>query len=196
MIGILSVIAIVLGALIALFNWSSIFASKKAGRRVSPVLLIGGVLLVLGLLGLEATRAYAWVGVVADFGTLIFLLAIPAIMWDSWSTSSVNLVHRFLSDAGGRRDDICLFKRGKFTISSEHHPPVPVNRQGAMGVGRGFVGTWREEPEGFVLERYGENRVLRIRHVDGVYRTTEQNYPQDREFPVDRLDALELKKLQ
>ena len=195
MIRILAAVAIALGALIALFNWYSIYASHKTGRHVSPAPLLGGLLLVLGLLGLRETRAYAWLGVVADYGTLVLIIAVPTMIWEAWSTSSINLVHRFLSDADGRRDDIRLFKRGKFTINSEHNPPVPCNTHGALAVSRGFVGTWREESQGFVLEGYGENRVLRMHNAGGGYRTTEENYPEDREFPVDRLDSLELKKL-
>ena len=107
----------------------------------------------------------------------------------------MNLVHRLVSDSGGRHDDIRLFKRGKFTIKREHDPPVPCNEYGALTVSQGFVGVWREESRGFVLEGYGGDRILRIINADGVYRTREENYPEAQEFPVDRLDSLELKKV-
>ena len=195
MIIIVSAVAITLGAFIALFNWYSIYASQRAGRYVSPTPLLGGLLLVLGLHGYLEIRIYAWLGILADYGTIILIIALPAMIRDAWSTSFANLVHRFVSDSGYRHDDIRLFKRGKFTIRSEHEPPVPCNEHGALVVSSGFVGTWREESQGFILEGYGENRVLRIRNDDGQYRACEDNYPEDREFPVDRFDSLKLKKL-
>lgn len=195
MTSILATIAIALGALIALFNWYSIYASHKSGHHVSPAPLLGGFLLVLGLVGFPETRAYAWLGIVADYGTILVIFAVPALIWEVWSTSSMNLVHRLVADSGGRHDDIRLFKRGKFTIKSEHDPPVPCNEHGALAVSRGFVGVWRKESRGFVLEGYGGDRILRIIHADGVYRTREENYPEDQAFPVDRLDSLQLKKM-
>ena len=195
MIRILATIAISLGAFIALFNWYTIYESYRTGRHVSPAPLLGGLLLVLGLIGFPETRAYAWLGVVADYGTLVLIFAVPALIWDAWSTSSINLVHRLVSDSGGRHDDIRLFKRGNFTMKREHDPPVPCNEHGALTVSQGFVGVWREESQGFVLEGYRGDRILRILNAGGVYRTREENYPEDQEFPVDRLDSLELKKV-
>ena len=185
MITILATIAIGLGALIALLNWYSIYASHRNGRHVSPAPLLGGLLLVLGLVGFPETRAYAWLGIVADYGTIILIFAVPVLIREAWSTSSTNLVHRLVSDSGGRHDDIRLFKRGKFTIKTEHDPPVPCNEYGALAVSRGFVGVWRKESRGFVLEGYEGDRILRILRADGVYRTSEENYPEDQAFPVD-----------
>jgi hypothetical protein len=195
MISILATISISLGALIALSNWYCIYASHRTGRHVPPAPLLGGLLLVLGLVGFPETRAYAWLGIVADYGTVILIFAVPVLIWDAWSTSSMNLVHRLVGDSGGRRDHIRLLKQGKFTIRTEHDPPVPCNEHGALAVSRGFVGVWREESRGFVLEGYGGDRILWILPAEGVNRTREENYPEEQEFPVDRLDSLELKKV-
>ena len=195
MIRILATIAITLGALIALFNWFSTYKSHRTGRHISPLPILGGLLLVLGFLGFPRARAYAWLGIVADYGTISLILAIPSMIWDAWSTSSFNLVHNFESNSGGRQDDIRLFKMGKFTIRCEYEPPVPCNEHGALITSRGFIGTWREHSRGFVLERYAENRVLRILNSNGQYQTTEENYPEDQAFPVDRFDSLELRQL-
>jgi len=195
MIPIIAVISLVLGALIALFNWYSILASYRSGRHVSPVPILGGGLLFLGLFGAPETRAYAWGGIVSDYGTIFLIVAIPAMIREAWSTCSVNLAHRFVSEFGGRHDDIRLFKQGKFTIRSEHNPPVTCNKYGALAKTLGFVGTWREESPGFVLEGYRESRILQILESNGNYATREQNYPGDLEFPVDRLDSMKLIKL-
>ena len=195
MIQIIAVISLVLGVPITLFNWYSIYASYRSGRNVSPAPILGGILLFLGLFGFPETRAYAWVGIVSDYGTISLIAAFPAMIWEAWSTCSVNLAHRFVSDLAGRHDDIRLFKQGKFTIRSEHKPSVVCNKYGALAKTLGFVGTWREESPGFVLEGYRENRVLQILESNGHFATREQNYPVNREFPVDQLDSLKLIKL-
>jgi hypothetical protein len=155
----------------------------------------GGLLLCWGLLGFEGTRPYAWIALIIDYGTVATVLAIPVLILDAWSTSSANVVHRFVSGSNGRSDDFRLFKRGKFTIKSQHNPPSPDNEHGALIVSRGFVGTWSTAPEGYLLEGYGEDRVLRIVVDGGKVTTIEENYPVDAPFPVDRLGALQLKRL-
>jgi len=195
MTSILASIATGVGALIVLFNWYSLYASHRSGRNVSPAPLLGGLLLFLGLFNFPETRAYAWLAIVADYGTLIMVSAVPLLIRDAWSTCSFNLVHRFVSNTDGRQDDIRLFKRGKFTIRREHSPPVTCNEHGALSVSQGFVGVWHEEDRGFVLGGYGGDRILRILRTNGCFRTREEHYPENRKFPIDRLDALDLKKV-
>jgi len=195
MIKILAIVAILLGALIALSNLFSAWISRKTGRNVPPVPLVGGILLTLGLLGFSETRPYAWLGLIADYGTLGLILAIPFLVRDAWSTSSINLAHQFVSFSSGRRESICLFKNGIFTIELEHDPPVQSDDYGALALSQGLTGTWREEGTGFLLEAYAEDRLLRILDDGGTYRTREENYPEDQKFPIDRLDALYLVKV-
>jgi len=195
MTAILATVSIAIGGLIAAFNWYSIYATLRAGRHVSPVPLLGGLLLVLGLLWFPQTRPYAWLGVMADYGTLIAIIGVPAIIWEAWSTCPASLLHRFVSEGDGRRDDIRLFKRSKFTIRTEFDPPVPCDARGALAASLGHVGTWREDPDGFILEGYAGSRALQIRRDEGHYSTTEVNCPDNQEFQADRLDALKLNKV-
>lgn len=195
MIKILSAASLVLGSYIAVLNWYSLYASHKSNRNVSPVPIFGAFFLVLGSLGFQHTKPYAWVGILADYGTLTLILATPKLVWDSWTTSRMNLLHRFLSDANGRRDDIRLFKRGKFTIKTEYDSPVSCNEQGAHAVSQGRVGTWREDGDSFCLEGYGEDRVTRIKKQDGGFVTEEENYRESNEFQYDRLGGLKLTQL-
>jgi hypothetical protein len=188
-------LALTLGGLIALFNWYSVYASYKSGRHVSPVLLLGGFLMFAGLLLLPKVPWYAWLAIAADYGTIVFALAIPSLIRQSWDTSDRQVVHEFAGESNGRRDNVRLFKNGKFAITLDYHPPVPCNRMGATASSQGIVGSWREEAGDFVLEKYREQRVLRIHAAHGVYRTEEAHYPDEREFPIDRLDALTLTKL-
>ncbi len=190
-----AVILLVVGSFIALSNWYSIYASRRTGRFVSAVPVFGAAFLAIGLLAFPETRAYAWLGIVADYGTIILIVAVPKMIWEAWATCSRNVLHRFVSESNGRRDDVRLFKQGSFTICSEHNPPVPCNEHGTMIASNGFVGTWREQSDGFILEGYGDGRVLHIMRLDDHHSTREQGYPEDSAFPVDRLDSLELIKL-
>jgi hypothetical protein len=151
MIKIFAGASLVLGGSIAAMNWYSIYVSYKSNRNVSPVPLLGAFFLVLGLLGFPQTRPLAWAGIVADYGTLALIRTLPMLVWDSWATSRFNLLHRFLSDANRRRDDIRLFKRGKFTIKTYYDPPVTSNEHGAFAVSQSRVGTWRPDGDSFCL---------------------------------------------
>lgn len=195
MIKVAIALSIGVGALITLSNWYSLYLKLTTERDVSYAPLLGGLLLVLGLVGMPETRPYAWLGVVADYGTIGFILALPHLVREAWSTSSINLVHRFVSDGGGRLDDFHLFKRGQFTIKMEHQPPIPCNEYGALIATQGLCGSWRSDAQGFVLEGYDRGRVLRVIESGDVYKTKEENYPDDKKFQVDRLDSLELRKV-
>lgn len=192
---ILAIIALLLGSWIVLLNWHSIYATRKSGRFVSPVPLLGTLLLALGLLAFHRTRSYAWIAVLADYATLALIYSLPAIMRDEWQTSVFNLIHRFTCECNGRRDDIRLFKRSRFTIECRHEPPAPCDDKGDNGVKvsqYGFVGNWHEQADGFRLEGYAGERALVIRRGNQGYTTEETGYPPDRRFPYDQLDDLEL----
>ncbi len=192
---ILVILILGIGGIIVVFNWYSIFASHRLNRHVSAVPILGGLLLFFGLLGFEQTSSYAWAGFFIDYGTLILLIAIPTIVREIWSTSSFNQLHRFVSDANGRRDDIRLFKRGKCTIETSYDPPVPSNEHGALAVSQSRVGSWRGGGGRFYLEKYAGDRILKIVNQDGEYITEEENYPETNEFQHDRLGKLSLKQI-
>ena len=196
MTSVLAALALSAGVFLAVFNWYAFYASARSDRQVSPVPLLGGLLLFFGLIGFEQTRSYAWLGIATDFGTLMLVYAIPSVCWEVWTTSSANLVHRFVSEAQGRRDDIKLFQRAKFTIETVYDPPVPAGDHGAFAVSLRRTGSWRREAAEFVLDGYGEDRILRIRkHGDG-FRTEELNYPDRQADQADRLDSLDLKRIE
>jgi len=195
MIKILAGICLAFGGYIAVMNWYTIYASHKSGRNVSPIPLLGACFLVLGLCGFQQTKPYAWAGILVDYGTLVLMLVIPSLVWESWTTSRINLLHRFLSDFDGRRDDIRLFKRGRFTIKTEYNPPVPCNPHGALAMSQGRIGTWTHDGDVFCLVGYGESRTMKIMQKDGLFITVEMNYPDSNEFKHDRMGGLTLKKV-
>jgi len=117
------------------------------------------------------------------------------IVREEWATSRINLMHRFLSDAHGRRDDIQLFKRGKFTIKTVYDPPVACNAHGVPIMSQGRVGTWRVDGDSYCLEGYGEDRMTRITKLGDGFITEEENYPNSNKFQHDRMGGLTLKQL-
>lgn len=190
-----AIAAIVLGVLISVLNWYTLYSSHRRQQHVSPVPLLGGLLLVFGLLSFGEMRCFAWIGLLADYGTLVFLFALPVLLRELWQTSRFNLVHWFVSDQAGRHDDIRLFRSGRFIIRSNYNPPAPCNQAGALIQSVGLVGRWQTTSDGFRLEGYSGDRVLEIQLSNGLYVTEEKNYPADREPPYDKFDARLLTKL-
>jgi hypothetical protein len=194
-IKLLATASLILGCLIAVSNWYSIYASHRFDRNVSPVPIFGALLLALGMLGFQQTRPYAWAGILADWGTIAFILAVPDMTWEAWTTSRLNLLHRFTSEINGRYDDIRLFKRGKFTIKTEYTPPIPCNKHGACITSQGRIGSWKLDGECFYLEGYADSRVTKIKNEDGDYITEEDDYPDSEEFQYDRMGGLRLDRI-
>lgn len=188
--------ASVVGGLIVVFNWYSIYASRRYGRFVSPIPIAGAVCLVAGLCGFDMTRSYAWIGVIVDYGTMsLVFVGIPVIVIQAWEVSRLNLLHSFAADVAGRRYEIRLFRRAIATIKCEYEPPALCNDFGARCRSIGFVGRWHEQGDGFCIEGFAEDRVVWLRDVDGCYRTVESNYPSDAKYPYDKLDGLRFRKL-
>lgn len=195
MIKILATGSLVIGVCFAVLNWYSIYASRKSNKNVSPIPLFGALFLVLGLLGFQETKPYAWAGILADYGTLNLIFAIRLLACELWMTSRINLMHRFLSNAQGRRDDIRLFKRGKFIIKTEYNPPVACNGHGALIVSQSRTGTWSEDGDSYYFKGYKDDRMTKITKQGDEFITEEEHYPNSNEFQHDRMGGLTLKRL-
>ncbi|HEX4588758.1 MAG TPA: hypothetical protein VH120_02435 [Gemmataceae bacterium] len=65
------------GAAFSLLNWVYVYLSFRTGRSHSLIRLIGGVCLLIGALLVTSLRAFAWVAVFADAGTIVVFLAVP-----------------------------------------------------------------------------------------------------------------------
>lgn len=183
-------IAILLGAIVCVVNWSAFFATSIGRRYVSPVPIVGGLLLLLGLLGFESTRRFAALGLLADWGTLALLLSLPTMVREARATSRRNLIRSFSAVSGGRKYEIRLFKDAVFTITVQGDPGVLCNHHGYAHVRRGFTGTWGEKPTEFVLEGYAGSRCLMIKKLAGPLQTVELNYTAEGECSWDSLQSL------
>lgn len=65
---ILAAIAVAIGTLICLANWSVLVMSGR--RHVSVAPLVGAGFLFVGLRGFPVTESWAWLSPLADWGTL------------------------------------------------------------------------------------------------------------------------------
>jgi len=184
---IIGLVAIGLGGFVCVFNWLTIYLSRKQNRFVSAVPLVGAALLVFGLRQFAATSPFAWVGIVVDYGTLALVLALPKLVGELWSTSRINLVRSFVCRSSGRIVRIKLFKRGIFTIRGTYNPPIPCNPRGFLIDSFGFVGSWRQDGTDFILEDYADDRILRLRPDGDRFLSQETNYPENNEYPYDSL---------
>jgi len=142
-----------LGGLIALLNWWYLFLSWRTGQFHSPLPLIGALLLGGGMLLLPSTRLFAWVGLLADFGTLALLLAMPRIVNEMWSTSGYNLLEEYVGNRGIKTVNLCLFRNGVFTIKQIFRRPP--DECGVVQAGT--IGTWQRERERLLLRMDGQS---------------------------------------
>jgi hypothetical protein len=187
---IVAFVAIGLGAAISVANWMTLHFSRREKRHISAVPLVGALLLAYGLCCFAATRPFAWLAIIADYGTLALVLALPTLIGEAWATSRVNLVRTFVSRQSGRVIELRLFKRAIFTIEVTFDPPVPCNPHGALISSFGLTGSWRQEGTEIVLDGYVEDRILRLRPDEDRLISEETNYPEGNQFPYDSLTML------
>ena len=181
---------IAFGGLMCLLNWGTVVASWRSKRFVSAVPLVGAVPLGCGLALLQESRPFAWLALFADYGTLVLIIATPRIAYEFWSTSRINLLHCFSTNAKERNITIKLFRRQIAVISAEFDPPIPCNDHDARLQSFGLVGTWALTESGYSINGYASDRQLVVSKQNGVYATTELNYPSDTKYKYDCLDGL------
>lgn len=183
---------IVLGSCVAALNWITLITTIRSGRFVSAVPLIGAALLGSGLTIVPQTRSYAWVALIADYGTLTLLVALPRLGHECWSVSRFNLLHALHAHESGRHIQVKLFRRDIAIIRADFNPPVPCDDRGSFAVSFSWVAKWRIAGDGYSITDYGSGRELVVSAENGRFKTRELNYPSDTKYKHDCLDALEL----
>jgi hypothetical protein len=145
-----------LGGLVALLNWYTVYYTWRSGRFCSPIPLIGGFFLGGGMLLLPALRSCAWLALVLDYGTLAFLLAIPAMAREMWSTSRINLLEEYAAQVGKKSVQLRLFRKGVFTLKRQ------LRRQpGELGLmGASTIGAWKREGNRLQLSLYENSAIF------------------------------------
>src|ERR1700682_682609 len=107
----LAITLIALGSTFTLFNWLMLYLTWRTGRFHSPIALLGGFPLALGLLWFPATRVFSSAPLILDWGSLTLLLALPCIVNELWSTNRFNLLEEYEGHRDGRTARLRLFRR-------------------------------------------------------------------------------------
>ena len=187
-------VLIAVGALFSLINWGTLLASWRSKRFVSAIPFLGALPLGCGLAIIPETRPYAWLALVADYSVLVAFIALPRIVYELWSTSSINLLHNFTNTGSDRVIAIKLFRRHVAVISAQFRLSVPCDDHGSRVQSLGMVGRWSSIESGFLIDGYGSDRHLLISLENGTYSTVEVNYPSDKKYRYDCLDGLIVQK--
>src|SRR5262249_47724538 len=140
------------------------------------------------------TRPFVGLALLADYGTLALIIALPGIAYAIWSTSRINLLHSFATNATDRAIAIRLFRRHIAVISAQFDPPIPCNDFDAHVQSFGLVGTWAPTDTGFSIGGYASDRQLLVAKDNGAYTTVELNYPNDKKYNYDYLGGLVVRK--
>jgi hypothetical protein len=188
----LGIALIGLGACVAVLNWFTLIATLRSGRFVSAVPLIGAALLGAGLAIVPQTRSYAWTALLADYGTLVLILALPKIIHECWAVSKFNLLYFLHTNESGRHIQIKMFRRNIAIIRGDFNPPVPCDDAGSFAASFSWVAKWRLASDGFSITDYGPSRELLISRQNGHFNTRELHYPCDSKYKHDCLDGLQL----
>lgn len=145
-----------LGGLLALLNWLSVYQTWHSGRFCSAIPLIGGLFLAGGLLLLPATRPFAWLAVILDYGTLVFFLALPGLVREVWRTSRFNLREEYVGQRENRTVWLRLYAREVFTLEQQFS-----RTSGEYGLRRvSTIGTWKREAGHLVLSLDGGDSAV------------------------------------
>ncbi len=189
---VVAIITIILGGLVSLGNWGTLYQSWRTKHFVSSVPLVGAILLCLGLLYFDITRPYAWLGLIADYGTIVFICSIPFLAKQFWGTSTFNLAREYIGNSNDKSFRLKLFKKGIFTIESKvDMKKIDINYGACIGFG--LTGKWHESNNIITLTDYADNRMVILKKKDDKYLSEETNYPKDKKNPYDCLDAIEFK---
>jgi len=186
-----AIIAIGLGGYICLVNWISLYQSWRTKKHISSVPLVGAVLLGLGLAYFEKTRYFAFLSIVADWGTILLIICIPSLVKQFWEVSGFNLIQTFVGNSKGVKYQLKLYKKGIFVIHADIEPPQIANKYGAKISHYGLQGRWSKSEGIIQLTEYDKDRVATLRKTDDKYLVSEINYPIDRTDKYDLLDGVE-----
>jgi hypothetical protein len=188
---ILAIIMIALGGFISFVNWMTLYQSWKTKKFVSSIPLFGAIFLGAGLACFQKTRNYAFLSLVADYGTLVFIISAPKLLSQFWQTSSSNLFQAFDGQSQSFKYKLNLYNNETFVIDAKAQYSQPANEYGARIEQFGLCGKW-ENNEGIIyLTKYDNNRVLKlIKTDDNKYIAEEINYPQDRKYKYDLMNGI------
>ncbi len=186
-----AIIAIGLGGIFSLSNWVGLYKSWRNKKFVSPVPIVGALLLGLGLSYFEKTRYYAFLSAFVDYGTLVLIISTPSLAKQFWEVSRFNLIQTFVGQAEHTKYELKLYRKGIFVIEADVEPPQIANEYGVKISHFGFQGKWDEKKGIIQLSRYDGDRTAKVIKTGNNYLASEDNYPEDRKYKYDLLNNIE-----
>jgi hypothetical protein len=153
---ILAAILIVLGSLLCFMNWMALYQSYRTKKFHSAVPLFGALMLGFGMSLIHTTRHFAWVAIPLDYGTLIFLFALPKLLYEAWEVCGFNLLKEYSGNNGNKKAKLRFFRNNIFVIRLQIQRP-----EGEAGItGLGKTGKWCEENSRLKLDANNEQAVF------------------------------------
>ena len=125
----------------------------------STVPLVGGIAGIIGFLGVDALKQYAWTPLVLDIGSAGFLvLTLPRIVKEWWQFSAFNLRQAYRSTTNpAKTATLRLYRSGVFVLRLDFHRQE--NERGINQFSR--LGTWQETATGLkLMTRDGKSAEL------------------------------------
>ena len=147
-----AIVLLSLGTVVALANWSTLFR-KRTDQHVSTVPLVGALLLFIGASLIPALRPYAWLAVVLDYGTLLFILSMVLSLRGK---SSLKLLEEYVAKAQNKKVILRLFTKDLFELRQQF-------KRGHSWQGRreySDVGTWQRDGQRLKLQMGSNTAVL------------------------------------
>jgi hypothetical protein len=191
-----ALILIFIGLFFSAINWICMFQSWRQKHFISVVPFVGTIPLWIGLLGFESTRPFAFVSIFADWGTLVFLCAIPKLAKHAWQISRFCLIRQLKSQSNHATYTLKLFKGGIFVLKIDFDPPQVCNEHAAKIISSGMQGHWQQDNSSILLTEYRDSwKTVLTKINDSIYLSKESAYPEDKECKYDSLDNLEFQLL-
>lgn len=185
----LATVFIVLWFLFVLINALSCYWTHIKKRFRSSIPLVGSLFGVVGFYQTPALRRWCWVALLLDYGSIVFLLALPKLAKELWQTSRINLVREFVGRTGAREVKLRLYKAGGFIIKHQFR-----RAKGELGLlTSSAIGTWSAGDAGLTFTLQGDSIALRptgeLWKVDRSF----AHYPEDGELEIHSLDFQEVR---
>ena len=125
----------------------------------STVPLIGGIAGIVGFMGVDTLKQYAWAPLILDIGSAGFLfLSLPRIFKEWWQFSAFNLQQEYRSTTvSAKTATLRLYKSGVFVLRLDFH-----RQENERGIGQfSRLGTWQKTATGLkLLTRDGKSAEL------------------------------------
>lgn len=157
-------------AFVALSNNTILLGNILGRRSGSMIFLFGGFFGAGGFLLLSPLRPYAWLPLLLDPATLLFLAyGLPRLLHELWRTSRSNLIATYTGRNGIREVQLRLYRRQIFLLHQTFSRSL-----GEFGVTEtSTIGSWHSEDDRFIL-RFGDQMAMFEPIATGETRTIRQ----------------------